>query len=122
MFGIDDVVEGVAGTVGGVPGVVGVAAITAVAMVGAPYAKPLAKRAIKGYFRVTQRARELAAEANEQLQDLYAEAKYEYESQLNGETPTESKSGLVLPGAEAAPAPRRRSPASSTTTPAEQPA
>jgi hypothetical protein len=78
-LGIDDLVEGV---LGGTSWGVGIAAFAVVAMVGGPRAKPLAKQAIKGYLAATERVREMAAEATEQLQDLYAEAKYEYESQL----------------------------------------
>ena len=80
MLGLDDLVEGV---FGGTSWGVGALAIAAVAVVGAPRAKPLAKQAIKGYFAATERFREMAAEATEQLQDLYAEAKYEYQSQLS---------------------------------------
>ncbi len=79
VLGLDDLVEGV---LGGTSWGVGVAAVAVVAMVGGPRAKPLAKQAIKGYLAATERVREMAAEATEQLQDLYAEAKYEYESQL----------------------------------------
>ena len=78
-LGIDDLVEGV---LGGTSWGVGIAAFAVVAMIGGPRAKPLAKQAIKGYLAATERVREMAAEATEQLQDLYAEAKYEYESQL----------------------------------------
>ena len=80
MIGIDDIVEGV---LGGTSWGVGAIAIAAVAAVGAPRAKPLAKQAIKGYLAATERVREMAAEATEQIQDLYAEAKYEYESELS---------------------------------------
>ena len=82
MIGIDDILDGV---LGGTSWGVGAIAIAAVAAVGAPRAKPLAKQAIKGYLAATERVREMAAEATEQIQDLYAEAKYEYESQLSGE-------------------------------------
>jgi hypothetical protein len=46
--------------------------------------RPLAKRAIKGYLALADRARERMAETNEQLQDLVAEARAEYEIQSNG--------------------------------------
>jgi Protein of unknown function (DUF5132) len=102
MIGIDDIVDGV---LGGTSWGVGALAIAAVAVVGAPRAKPLAKQAIKGYLAATERVREMAAEATEQIQDLYAEAKYEYESQLDGET---AEAGASEAAAEPAPRPRRR--------------
>ena len=43
------------------------------------------KSAIKGYLSATHRFRTAAAEASETFQDLYAEAKHEYESQLHSE-------------------------------------
>ena len=102
MIGLDDIVEGV---LGGTSWGVGAIAIAAVAVVGAPRAKPLAKQAIKGYLAATERMREMAAEATEQIQDLYAEAKYEYESQLNGEH-AEHEAAEAAP--DATPRPRRR--------------
>ena len=102
MIGFDDVVEGV---LGGTSWGVGALAIAAVAVVGAPKAKPLAKQAIKGYLAATERVREMAAEATEQIQDLYAEAKYEYESQLDGDG---AEDGTAEAAAEAAPRPRKR--------------
>jgi hypothetical protein len=103
MFGLDDLVEGVFGNT---PLGMGALAIAAVAVVGAPRAKPLAKRAIKGYLAATERVREMAAEATEQIQDLYAEAKYEYESQLDGAAETVEEASEAV--AEAASRPRRR--------------
>jgi hypothetical protein len=47
--------------------------------------RPLAKRAIKGYLTLADRARERLAETNEQLQDLVAEARSEYETESTGE-------------------------------------
>ena len=79
MFGLDDLAEGIIG------GPLALAAAAVVVVLGAPRAKPLAKQAIKGYLAGTQRAREWAAEATEQWQDLVAEAKYEYESELRAE-------------------------------------
>jgi hypothetical protein len=117
MIGIDDIVEGV---LGGTSWGVGAIAIAAVAVVGAPKAKPLAKQAIKGYLAATERVREMAAEATEQIQDLYAEARYEYESQLDGEG---AENGTVEATAEeAAPRPRRRTtPATGLVTPSGEP-
>jgi Protein of unknown function (DUF5132) len=83
LLAIDDLVGGVVGGVlGGATWGVGFVAATGAVLVAAPRAKPLAKLALKGYFAATHRAREMAAEASEQIQDLYAEAKYEHESQL----------------------------------------
>lgn len=44
--------------------------------------RPLMKRAIKGYLTVQERAKEVAAESGERMQDLYAEAKHEHESEM----------------------------------------
>ena len=86
MFG--DLVEGFFESIGwGIGG----AAVAAAVIVGGPRAKPLAKGAIKGYLTATQRVRELTAEASESFQDLYAEAKHEYESQLRGEQAPEAE-------------------------------
>ena len=73
----------------------GFAVAAGAAIVGGGRAKPLAKRAIKGYFAVTQRAREWAAETAERAQDLYAEAKYEYESELESPDPTDGSAGTT---------------------------
>jgi hypothetical protein len=116
MLGLDDLFEGV---LGNTPLGIGALAIAAVAVVGAPRAKPLAKSAIKGYLAATERVREMAAEATEQLQDLYAEARYEYESQLNGTPETVEEASEAV--SEAASRPRRRNtsaPATGLVTPA----
>ena len=113
MLGLDDLVEGV---FGGTSWGVGALAIAAVAVVGAPRAKPLAKQAIKGYFAATERFREMAAEATEQLQDLYAEAKYEYQSQLSeneNENPVAETVEEATEQLAQATRPRRRSQANS---------
>lgn len=80
-MGLDDLLDGVLGS--SVLGGLGVTALAVAAVIGAPRAKPLAKKAIKGYLTATQRARELTAESTEKLQDLYAEAKYEFETGLS---------------------------------------
>ena len=103
MPGLADLIEGALESTGWG---LALAAGAAVALVGAPVAKPLAKQAIRGYLIAAHRGRELAAEAAEQLQDIYAEARYEYESQLSTET-----------GSDKRPRRRRRGPA-----PVEQPA
>lgn len=80
-MGLDDILDGVFGS--SALGGLGVTALAVAAVVGAPRAKPLAKQAIKGYLTATQRVREWTAESTEKLQDLYAEAKYEFETGLN---------------------------------------
>ncbi len=118
MLGIDDVVEGV---LGGTSWGVGLIAVAAVAAVGAPRAKPLTKQAIKGYLAVTERAREMMAEAGEQLQDIYAEARHEYESEL-GETPAAERIAVATgEGDEHEARPRRRGAAANLVTPSGQP-
>jgi hypothetical protein len=62
----------------GSPWGIGIVAVAAVALAGRDRAKPLAKGAIKRYLSLSQRAQEWAAEAVDQAQDLYAEAKHEY--------------------------------------------
>src|SRR4051812_31642452 len=79
MLGLDEVVDGI---FGGSPWGLGLVAVAAAVAVAGPRAKPVAKGVIKGYLATTERAREWVAEASEQIQDLYAEAKHEYESEL----------------------------------------
>src|SRR5689334_22464044 len=69
----DGVLEGT-GWAAGVGIVVGVIALTS------RRDSPLAKEMMKGYLTVSDRVRELVAEAGEQIADLYAEARAEYES------------------------------------------
>ena len=126
MLGLDELAEGVLGPAWGLP----VAAVAAVAVIAGPRAKPLAKGAIKGYFAMTQRAREWVAETGEQLQDLYAEAKYEYESGLRHEVDGEPTGELAAAesktdtSAESEPRSRRRTTTNATglVTPAGEPA
>jgi hypothetical protein len=100
MVVVDDVIEGAA--VG-----IGVIAVGAIAVFGGPRAKPYAKRAIKGYLTATQRAREAVAEAAERAQDLYAEARYEYEAELNGSNGSGEPEPRETKAAETKRAPRR---------------
>ena len=58
----------------------GVAVVLGVAAVGARRGRPLVKEVMKGYVLVSDRVKELVAETGEQLADLYAEARAEYES------------------------------------------
>jgi hypothetical protein len=71
---------------------IGGAAVATALLIGGPRAKPLMKSAIKGYLSATSRIRSTAAEATETFQDLYAEAKHEYESQLRHEGETAAAS------------------------------
>ncbi len=43
--------------------------------------RPLMKRAIKGYLVVQEKTREMLAETSERMQDLYAEAKHEFDEE-----------------------------------------
>lgn len=96
MFG--ELLEGFLESIGW--GIGGAAVATAV-LVGGPRAKPLAKNVVKGYLSATNRLRELTAEASETFQDIYAEAKHEYESQLrsqhteNAESETQSEGNVA---------------------------
>jgi hypothetical protein len=81
----------------------GVAIVVGVAAVSARRDSPLVKEAMKACVATSERVRELVAEAGEQLADLYAEAKAEYEA---GATPLAT---LGTATAAAAPASRRRS-------------
>jgi hypothetical protein len=119
MLGVDDLVEAV---VGGTSWGAGLVAIAAVAVVGGPRAKPLAKQAIKGYLAATERVRELAAEATEQLQDIYAEAKYEYESQLSDGAAAEGVEEATEKLESAARPRRRRQATADVVTPSGEPA
>jgi hypothetical protein len=76
-MGVDDVVDGV---VGGTTWGLGVAMVAGAVLLVGKGGRPLAKRAIKGYLILTDAARELTAEATEQLQDIYAEARAELEA------------------------------------------
>ena len=71
---------------GSTPLSMGIAVAAVAAVVVAPRAKPLLKKAIIGYLTASERAREAVAEAGEQLQNVYAEARYEFESGSRGET------------------------------------
>ena len=108
MFGIDDVIEGAAFGVGAV-------AVGAMAVFGGPKAKPYAKRAMKGYMTVAHRAQEAAAEAAERVQDLYHEARHEYESEINGNSADKAPAAPKRARASRARSTRARSTAARTT-------
>ncbi len=106
MLGLDEVVDGI---FGGSPWGLGLVAAAAVVAVAGPRAKPLAKGAIKGYLAATDRAREWVAEASEQMQDLYAEAKHEYESELSADAEAASGEAAGEQAATERPAAESRS-------------
>jgi hypothetical protein len=74
--------ELLSGMIGGATWGAGFVAVAATAAVAGPRAKHVAKAAIKGAISASRRAREFGAEAVERAQDLYAEAKHEFESEL----------------------------------------
>ncbi len=67
--------------VGGMAAGVGFTLGVGATLAGAQRTRPLLKQAMKSYFVATERAREVAAEMGETLEDLYAEAKAEYEAE-----------------------------------------
>lgn len=77
---MDDILEFVGSSAGWIIGI-GIAAGAAAGVAGtADGARPLAKRAIKGYLALADRAKVAAAILGEQAQDLYAEARMEYDA------------------------------------------
>ena len=82
----------------------GVAIVLGVAAVSSRRGSPLVKSVMKGYLIASERVKELTAEAGEQLQDLYAEAKAEYQTGAPAAPPAE----VAAAAATAAPTPRRR--------------
>lgn len=76
-MGLGDLLEG--GLGGSVWGF-GAAVVAGVALLAWKGGRPLAKKAITGAMVLSERAREAAAEASEQVQDLYAEARSEFEA------------------------------------------
>ena len=109
MLGLDEVVDGI---FGGSPWGLGLVAVAAAVAVAGPRAKPVAKGVIKGYLATTERAREWVAEASEQIQDLYAEAKHEYESELTAAGAEHAEPAAAAGGTE--PRARRRNASAST--------
>ena len=45
--------------------------------------RPLIKNAIKGYLAVQEKSKEMFAETTERMQDIYAEAKHEYDEGMH---------------------------------------
>ena len=99
MWGLDDLGVALEGTVGAVPGGgFGLLVLGAALLIAGPRAKPLAKQTLKGAMAAGDRVREWTAEAAEQMQDLYAEAKHEYEVERSAG----AAAGATGPGAPAA--------------------
>lgn len=66
------------GLIGGGPAL-GLAVLAGAGLVAMKGGRPVAKKAITGYLTLSEWAREFAAETSEQVQDLYAEAKTEFD-------------------------------------------
>jgi hypothetical protein len=102
------------GAVGGAAWGAGFAAAAGAALLGGTRGKPLAKRAMKTFLVAQQRGREMVAEGAERIQDVYAEAKYEYEAELakhesgTRETSATGTGGSGANGKAAAKGTRRR--------------
>ncbi|MDA8218652.1 MAG: DUF5132 domain-containing protein [Dehalococcoidales bacterium] len=79
---LDDILDSVGGTTGRIIGVA--LAVGAGVLLGRGL-RPTAKGVIRGYLSVAERVKEATAEAGESLQDLYAEAKAEYDQEATAE-------------------------------------
>ena len=80
---LDDVLD----VFGGTPGrLVGLGLALGLGVVLGRGMRPVAKGAMKGFMSLSDRMKEMTAEANESLQDLYAEAKAEREQQTSPST------------------------------------
>ena len=67
----------------------GVGLVAGAAIVLAKSGRPVLKSAIVGYLTLSDRVKTLAAETSEQLQDLYEEARTEYQDTLAAEQEVE---------------------------------
>src|SRR3954466_14958466 len=67
----------------------GVGLVAGAAIVLAKSGRPVLKGALVGYFALSDRVKTLAAETREQLQDLYEEARTEYQDTLTAEDEVE---------------------------------
>jgi len=75
---LDDVLD----VFGGTPGrILGVGLALGLGIVLGRGMRPVAKSAFKGFLALQNRVKEATAEAGESLQDIYAEAKAEYEQE-----------------------------------------
>jgi len=63
-------------------------------------AKPVAKKAIKGYLTASDRARIWAAEMGEHIEDIYAEARMEYDASRQSTNNGVATARIVVPGQE----------------------
>lgn len=59
--------------------------------------RPLMKSAIKGYLAVQAKGKEMMAESSEKMQDLYAEAKHEYDEEMKAVAHEEPKAEAEQP-------------------------
>jgi hypothetical protein len=103
---ITDLVDGV---LEGTGWAAGVAIVLGVAAASSRQGSPLVKSVMKGFLIASDRVKELVAEAGEQMADLYAEAKAEYEAG----SPTLAAAGATA--GVAAAVPTETAPASGTT-------
>ena len=76
---LSDLLEGNAGWS------LGVGLLAGAAIVLSKHGRPLVKGALVGYFTVSDRLRSLAAETTEQVQDLVAEARAEYQERISAD-------------------------------------
>jgi hypothetical protein len=82
----------------------GVGLVAGAAIVLAKSGRPVLKGALVGYFALSDRMKTLAAETTEQIQDLYEEARTEYQDALAAEDEVE----IVDVEEEAPPPPPKR--------------
>lgn len=67
----------------------GVGLLAGAAIVLGKQGRPIVKGALVGYFTLSDRLRELAAETTEQVQDLVAEARAEYQERTSADEEVE---------------------------------
>jgi len=63
----------------------GVGLLAGAAIVLGKQGRPIAKSALVGYFTLSDRLKSLAAETTEQVQDLFAEARAEYNDRISAD-------------------------------------
>ena len=84
---------------GGAAGrLLGIGALVALGFVLGRGLRPAAKAAIRGFLSARDRIREFAAEADETLQDLYAEARWEHEASGAGRPAAGGEAGPPIGG------------------------
>ncbi|HET6386194.1 MAG TPA: DUF5132 domain-containing protein [Armatimonadota bacterium] len=94
---MEEILEVIGGSAGWIIGV-GITLGLASTLTGG--AKPLAKKAIKGYLSASERLRVTAAEWGENLQDLYAEARMEYDTSQAAANGARTNTSVVVPGGD----------------------